>query len=388
MNPCMRDPGLPGTAPASTLAPDRMKLLDRYHALGTELGLSNDPAQVRALGVLERVGLELAARPRPRRLPGLLGRLLPQAGAPAPVRGAYLWGGVGRGKTFMMDLLFESLPFDDKVRYHFHRLMNRVHGRLKTLRDEQDPLATVAGELAGEARIICFDEFYVADIADAMLLARLLEVLFERGVTLVATSNSAPQDLYRGGLQRQRFLPAIELIRQHTEVVHVDGLADYRLRVLEAAELWHAPLDQDAEQNLEQYFRNMASGRGTEGESLDVLGRRIDTRRCAEGIAWFDFDALCAGPRSQDDYIEIARCFQTVLVSGIPRLDETRENEARRFIALVDEFYDRRVKLIASAAESIGRIYAGTRLGHEFERTRSRLLEMQSMEYLAAEHLA
>jgi cell division protein ZapE len=364
-----------------------MNLLDRYHALGIELGLSNDPAQLRALGVLERVGSDLAARPRPRRLPGLLGRLLPQAAAPPPVRGAYLWGGVGRGKTFMMDLLFESLPFEDKVRYHFHRLMNRVHGRLKTLRDKQDPLATVAAELASEARIICFDEFHVADIADAMLLARLLEALFEQGVTLVATSNSAPHDLYRGGLQRQRFLPAIDLIRQHTEVVHVDGLTDYRLRVLEAAEIWHAPLDPMTDRNLESYFRNMAPDRGTEGETLDVLGRTITTRRRAEGIAWFDFDALCAGPRSQEDYIEIARCFQTVIVSGVPRLDETRENEARRFIALVDEFYDRRVKLIVSAAESIGRIYAGTRVGREFERTRSRLLEMQSMEYLAAEHL-
>ena len=364
-----------------------MNLLDRYHALGMELGLSNDPAQLRALGVLERVGRELAARPRPRRLPGILGRLLPSTAPPAPVRGAYLWGGVGRGKTFMMDLLFESLPFDDKVRYHFHRLMNRVHGRLKTLRDKQDPLATVAAELAGEARIICFDEFHVADIADAMLLARLLEALFEQGVTLVATSNSAPHDLYRGGLQRQRFLPAIDLIQQHTEVVHVDGLTDYRLRVLEAAEIWHAPLDPMTDRNLERYFRNMAPDRGTEGETLDVLGRPITTRRRAEGIAWFDFDALCAGPRSQEDYIEIARWFQTVIISGVPRLDEGRENEARRFIALVDEFYDRRVNLIVSAAESIGRIYTGTRLSREFERTRSRLLEMQSMEYLAAEHL-
>ena len=372
---------------ASTLAPDHMNLLDRYHALGMELGLSNDPAQLRALGILERVGRELAARPRPRRRPGILGRLLPSTPAPAPVRGAYLWGGVGRGKTFMMDLLFESLPFDDKVRYHFHRLMNRVHGRLKTLRDQQDPLASIAAELAGEARVICFDEFHVADIADAMLLARLLEALFGQGVTLVATSNSAPHDLYRGGLQRQRFLPAIDLIRQHTEVVHVDGLTDYRLRVLEAAEIWHAPLDPMTDGNLEQYFRNMAPDRGTEGEALDVLGRTITTRRRAEGIAWFDFDALCAGPRSQEDYIEIARWFQTVIISGVPRLDETRENEARRFIALVDEFYDRRVNLIVSAAESIGRIYAGTRLSREFERTRSRLLEMQSMEYLAAEHL-
>ncbi len=365
-----------------------MNLLDRYRSLSTELGLSNDPAQLRALGVLDRVSRELLASPRPRRLPGILGRFLPGATSPAPVRGAYLWGSVGRGKTFMMDLLFESLPFDDKVRYHFHRLMNRVHGRLRTLRDEQDPLATVAAELAGEARIICFDEFFVADIADAMLLGRLLEALFERGVTLVATSNSAPKDLYRGGLQRQRFLPAIDLIQQHTEVVHVDGLTDYRLRVLEAAEIWHAPLDQSADRNLDQYFRNMAPDRGTEGETLDVLGRTITTRRRAEGIAWFDFDALCAGPRSQEDYIEIARWFQTVIISGIPRLDESRENEARRFIALVDEFYDRRVNLIISAAESIGRIYTGTRLSHEFERTRSRLLEMQSMEYLAAEHLA
>jgi cell division protein ZapE len=364
-----------------------MNLLDRYHALGTELGLSNDPAQLRALAVLERVGRELAGRPRPHRRHGILARLLPQNAAPAPTRGAYLWGGVGRGKTFMMDLLFESLPFDDKVRYHFHRLMNRVHGRLKTLHDKQDPLATVARELAGEARIICFDEFHVADIADAMLLARLLEALFEQGVTLVATSNSAPDELYRGGLQRQRFLPAIDLIRQHTEVVHVDGLTDYRLRVLEAAEIWHAPLDPMTDQNLERYFRDMAPDRGTEGETLDVLGRPIITRRRAEGIAWFDFDALCAGPRSQEDYIEIARWFQTVIISEVPRLDEERENEARRFIALVDEFYDRRVNLIVSAAESIGRIYAGTRLSREFERTRSRLLEMQSMEYLAAEHL-
>ncbi len=363
-----------------------MNLLDRYHSLGTDAGLSNDPAQLRALRVLDRIGQELAARPPPR-APGFLSRLLPRTTRPAPVRGAYLWGGVGRGKTFMMDLLFESLPFDDKIRYHFHRLMNRVHARLKTLRDEQDPLATVAGELAGEARIICFDEFFVADIADAMLLARLLEALFERGVTLVATSNTAPQDLYRGGLQRQRFLPAIDLIQQHTEVVHVDGLTDYRLRVLEAAEIWHAPLDEMADRNLDQYFRSMAPDRGTEGETLDVLGRSIATRRRAEGIAWFDFDALCAGPRSQEDYIEIARWFQTVIVSDVPRLDEERENEARRFIALVDEFYDRRVNLIVSAVESIGRIYTGTRLSREFERTRSRLLEMQSMEYLAAEHL-
>lgn len=361
-----------------------MNLQDRYQAAVAELGLSPDTAQVRAVGVLNRVGSELIERGNTRRLPGPLRRLLPPA---PPVRGAYLWGGVGRGKTFMMDLLFAALPLDHKARFHFHRLMNHVHGRLKTLRSGPDPLALVADELARDARLLCFDEFHVADIADAMLLGRLLEALIERNVTVVATSNSAPDDLYRGGLQRQRFLPAIQLIHRHMEVVHVDGLTDYRLRVLTDAEIWHAPLDAEADRNLDHYFRRMAPDPGTTGETLDVLGRPIPTRRRADGIVWFDFDGLCGGPRSQDDYIEIARWFQAVILSGVPVLDEFRENEARRFIALVDEFYDRRVKLIVSAAAPIGQTYTGHRLAREFERTRSRLLEMQSEEYLAAEHL-
>lgn len=364
-----------------------MDLVSRYQAAVTELDLSEDPVQRRAIGVLDRVGRELASRPVPRRVPGFLRRFLPSSPAPAPVRGAYLWGGVGRGKTLMMDLFFESLPFDDKLRYHFHRIMSRVHGQLASLRDTPDPIPLIAADFARDARVICFDEFFVSDIADAMLLGRFIESLLERGVTLVATSNSAPGDLYRGGLQRQRFLPAIDLILKHTEVVHVDGLVDYRLRVLEAAEIWHSPLDADADRNLERYFREIAPERGTSNVRLEVLGRRIPARRLAEGIVWFDFDALCDGPRSQEDYIQIARDFQTVIVSGVPRLDETRENEARRFIALVDEFYDRRVNLIVSAAEPISRIYAGSRLQREFERTRSRLLEMQSLEYLAAGHL-
>ena len=287
----------------------------------------------------------------------------------------------------MMDVFFEWLPFDDKRRYHFHRLMSRVHGRLAQLRDAPDPLAIVAADIAQEARVVCFDEFFVSDIADAMLLGRLVGSLIEQGVTLVATSNSAPGDLYRGGLQRQRFLPAIDLLVQHTEVVHVDGLVDYRLRVLEAAEIWHAPLDSTADANLERYFRDIAPDRGTSHPRLEIHGRRIPVRRLAEGVAWFDFTALCDGPRSQEDYIEIARSFQTVIVSGVPQLDESREDPARRFVALVDEFYDRRVNLIVSAALPINRIYSGSRLQREFERTRSRLLEMQSVEYLAAGHL-
>ncbi|MBL8202551.1 MAG: AFG1 family ATPase [Chromatiales bacterium] len=364
-----------------------MDLVSRYQMAVAEHGLSEDPAQRRAIQVLDRVRGELVARPAPRRFPGFIRRILPAPPAAAPVRGAYLWGGVGRGKTLMMDLFFDALPFEDKLRYHFHRIMSRVHGQLAGLRDTPDPLAIIAADFARNARVICFDEFFVSDIADAMLLGRFIEALLDRGVTLVATSNSAPEDLYRGGLQRQRFLPAIDLLISNTEVVHVDGLVDYRLRVLEAAEIWHSPLDDAADRNLERYFRDIAPDRGTANVRLEILGRRIPARRVAEGVVWFDFDALCDGPRSQEDYIQIARDFQTVIVSGVPRLDETRENAARRFIALVDEFYDRRVNLIVSAAEPISRTYAGSRLQREFERTRSRLLEMQSLEYLAAGHL-
>lgn len=372
-----------------------MPLLSRYQAGVAGRSLNEDPAQLRAIAVLDRVAAELTARSAAHRLPRLLGRILPlvQTMAPtlvpvtAPVRGAYLWGGVGRGKTLLMDLFFESLPFADKRRYHFHHIMSRVKNRLAELHDVQDPLAIVATELAGEGRVICFDEFFVADIADAMLLGRFIAGLLERGVTLVATSNTAPRDLYRGGLQRQQFLPAIELLERHTEVVHVDGLTDYRLRVLETADIWQVPPGAAADADLERYFEQMASGPGIVDTHLDVLGRRIPVRRRAVGVVWFDFSALCEGPRSAEDYIEIASSFQTVLVSGVPSLDATRENAARRFIALVDELYDRRVNLIVSAALPIARIYSGTRLRPEFERTRSRLLEMQSVEYLAAGHL-
>jgi cell division protein ZapE len=364
-----------------------MDLLARYSLAVAEDGLNADPAQVRAMQALNRVARDLAARPARRWVPRLLKRYLPIAPVTPPVRGVYLWGGVGRGKTLMMDLFFDWLPFADKRRYHFHRIMSQVHGRLAELRDAQDPLAIVAADFAREARVICFDEFFVSDIADAMLLGRFITGLVDNGVTLVATSNIAPHDLYRGGLQRQRFLPAIDLLVRHTEVVHVDGLVDYRLRVLEAAEIWHAPLDPSADANLERYFRDIAPDHGTGSARLEILGRYIQTRRLSQGIVWCDFAALCDGPRSQEDYIQVARSFQTVILSGVPQLDEASEDAARRFVALVDEFYDRRVNLIVSAAVPIGRIYTGNRLVKEFERTRSRLLEMQSLEYLAAGHL-
>jgi len=362
-----------------------MHLHERYQAALAEQSLHHDPVQWATLARLETVRSALAAR-GPRQSPGLLDRLLRRP-APAPVPGAYLWGGVGRGKTFMMDLFFNSLPFEDKIRQHFHRLMYRVHGRLRELRDQPDPLRQIAREFAGRARVLCFDELFVNDIGDAMILGRFFNHLFTEGVTLVATSNIPPDRLYEGGLQRQQFLPAINALKAHTEVIHIDSTTDYRLRLLERAEIYHSPLDLAAGENLERYFRQLAPEAGNHADSIEILGRDIRLRRRADGIAWFDFSDLCGGPRSQDDYIEIARCFHTVILAGVPLLGPLLENEARRFIALVDEFYERRVKLIISAAVPLAELYQGEQLLMAFERTRSRLLEMQSHDYLAAAHV-
>jgi cell division protein ZapE len=303
-------------------------------------------------------------------------------------RGLYIWGGVGRGKTFLMDLFFETLQVDAKKRIHFHRMLHDVHDRLARLGDIEDPLEQVADDIAADIRVLCFDEFFVSDIADAMILGRLLEGLFKRGVTLVATSNSAPDDLYKDGLQRQRFLPAIEALKQHTKVVNMDGGIDYRLRLLQQAGTFLVPDDDAARSKLQHYFDESASSHVHADCELSVNGRDIHARARAKGIVWFEFDDICDGPRSQNDYIEIARWYPSVIVSGVPELNATLENQARRFIALVDEFYDRRVKLILSANADIDQLYAGKQLAFEFDRTVSRLVEMQSTEYLAAPHLA
>lgn len=353
------------------------------HEAHLERGFTDDPAQRAVLEHLERLFRELVAAERVppwKRLLSVSGR-----GA-APVRGLYLWGGVGRGKTYLMDLFYECLPFAHKHRRHFHRFMHDVHAELKRLRQHQDPLSAVADKWAGRTKLLCFDEFFVSDIADAMILSNLLGALFERGVALVATSNIPPDALYRDGLQRARFLPAIELIKERCEVVAIGGDTDYRLRALERAEIYHSPLDEQADANLERCFDDVAPESGRRGGSIEVEGRVIPYRRQADCTIWFDFDAICGGPRSTRDYIEIARSFTTVLVSGIPVLDEARENEARRLIALTDEFYDRNVKLIASAAAPVDEIYRGRRLQSEFQRTRSRLQEMQSHDYLARPH--
>jgi cell division protein ZapE len=301
--------------------------------------------------------------------------------------GLYIWGGVGRGKTFLMDLFFETLSIEDKRRIHFHRIMHEVHDRLAKLGDIENPLDQVADDIARNTRVLCFDEFFVSDIGDAMILARLLQGLFERGVTLVAPSNSAPDDLYRNGLQRQRFLPAIDLLKKHTRVVQMDGDTDYRLQLLQQAGTYLSPDDAVARSKLKHYFDGSASSQVTHNQVLRVNGRDIQTHATAKGIVWFQFEDICDGPRSQNDYIEIARWFPVVIVSGVPIFDETLENQARRFVALVDEFYDRRVKLLVSTNADAANLYGGERLAFEFERTVSRLIEMQSTEYLAAQHL-
>lgn len=317
-----------------------------------------------------------------------LRRRLPGGSGQTTSRGIYLWGGVGRGKTFLMDLFFDTLDYERKKRIHFHRMMSDVHGRLHAISDTEDPLSTVANDIATSVDVLCFDEFYVSDIADAMILGRLLEGLFARGVVLVTTSNAHPRDLYPDGLQRQQFIPAIEALERNTDVVELDAGTDYRLQLFEEAGTYLSPNTDAATAKLKQYFDGIASGKSYDNHEIDILGRQIRTKHCAKGVAWFDFMEICDGPRSQEDYIEIARWYPTVIISDVPVLTGKLDNPARRFIALVDEFYDRKVKLVLSAATAADNLYGGNRLEFEFQRTSSRLTEMQSATYLHAAHLA
>ena len=339
-----------------------------------------DPAQSAAIARLELLRRELESPPRP----SWFDRLVGGGDTPAP-RGVYLWGGVGRGKTFVMDLFHASLTVPAR-REHFHRCMKDVHARLRALRDVEDPLDSVAAGIAAEARALCLDELYVSDIADAMILSGLFGALDRRGVALVFTSNSPPSGLYRDGLQRARFLPAIALLERRCDVLNLDAGTDYRLRQLERAPLYLDASDAGAEAAMAARFESIAGDEGSAGGELEVEGRPIPLRRQSAEVAWFDFVALCDGPRGTADYVEIARDFHTVLLSGVPRMDATLDDQARRFIALVDEFYDRGVKLVLSAAAPVDELYQGSRLAFEFQRTRSRLAEMQTRAYLSRPH--
>ena len=302
------------------------------------------------------------------------------------VQGLYFWGGVGRGKTYLVDTFFECLPFDHKLRMHFHRFMQRVHTERKQLKDQAEPLDIIGKKIAKEARVLCFDEFVVNDVADAVILVKLMRVLFDHGVSLVATSNVEPKNLYLGGLQRDLFLPAIDMIYQYTDVVNIDSGIDYRLRFLDKAETYFSPLNDDAEKGMRYNFDHLAPEVGSPRATIEVEGRMLTSIRRADGVIWFSFEELCDGPRSQNDYIELARCFHSILLSGVPILDRLKEDQARRFINLVDVFYDHNVKLIMSAEALADDLYVGTRVAFEFQRTISRLQEMQSHDYLALSH--
>ena len=393
------------TGPAASLP-------SQAYAAGAARGdWQDDPAQYPALAELDRIHSQLLASAGNG---GLLGRLFKSKSE--PVQGLYYWGEVGRGKTFLVDLFYDGLPLPaytavggsgvplpqsgrggdrpqggrwgegGKYRTHFHRFMRNVHERLRAHAGEADPLAKIVREARGRLRVLVLDEFFVTDIGDAMLLAKLLEHMVAEGITLVTTSNTAPENLYKDGLQRAGFLPAIALIQQHCVVLRSGGEEDYRLRALTRSPVYRTPLDAQADAWLAARWKELSGGSDAHGGNIEIDARKIPVRGRGKSIVWFDFAALCEGPRGTTDYIEIAREFNTVLLSGIPAFDALNEDAARRFVNLVDELYDRHVNLVCTAATAPTALYSGTRLGGAFERTASRLIEMQSAEYLATPH--
>ncbi|HEY7944203.1 MAG: cell division protein ZapE [Burkholderiales bacterium] len=374
MNEAVAEAYFPAARPGALFAHLRPEL-DRRHIV-------LDAAQLAALDRLQRLHDELAAFRKAR-----LSLLRRWFNPPLPPRGVYLWGGVGRGKSFLMDAFYAAAPLRRKTRIHFHAFMKSVHDELRTLHREEDPLATVAARIARRHRLICFDEFHVADVADAMILGRLLTALFSRGVVFVLTSNYQPEELYPNGLQRQNLLPTIALLKQRLDIVEVDAGTDYRLRELEHAATYCVAPAGAADATLAALFERMRPG-PDEDTRLVVDSRALRARRRAGSIVWFDFSNLCEGPRSQIDYLELARRFAVIIVSDVPRLSPDMSNATRRFTWLVDVLYDHRVKLLLSAAVSAGELYREGANSRDFARTVSRLIEMRSREYMALPHLA
>ena len=345
-------------------------------------GYQSDPAQLRAIDALERCATEWAAYKEQRS--NVFKKLINR---PAIPRGVYMYGGVGRGKSFLMDCFFQAVPVVRKTRLHFHEFMREVHRELADMQGTVNPLDELGERMARRYRLICFDEFHVADITDAMILHRLLDALFDNGVGFVTTSNFRPDDLYPNGLHRDRILPAIALLNAKLEVINVDNGTDYRRRTMEQVRLYHHPLGPQADAEMNDAFTRLAESRD-EDPVLHIEHREIRARRKAGGVVWFDFRTLCGGPRSQNDYLEIATQFHTVLLSDVPRMSARLASEARRFTWLVDVLYDRRVKLILSAEVEPEALYTEGPMVHEFPRTVSRLNEMQSTEFLGLEHRA
>jgi len=356
-----------------------MTVRSEYESELKARGYTSDPAQLRAVDALERCATEWAAFKEKRSNP--LKKLINRPDIP---RGVYMHGGVGRGKSFLMDCFYNAVPLKRKTRLHFHEFMREVHRELRELQGTVNPLDELGRQIAKRYRLICFDEFHVADITDAMILHRLLAALFDNGVGFVTTSNFHPDDLYPNGLHRDRIFPAIALLKQNLEVISVDNGTDYRRRTLEQVRLYHTPLGATADAEMKETFERLAESHD-ESPILHIEARQIHARRKAGGVVWFDFKTLCGGPRSQNDYLEIATQFHTVLLSDVPHMPVRMASEARRFTWLVDVLYDRRVKLIMSAEVAPEALYTEGPLAHEFPRTVSRLNEMQSAEFLALE---
>ncbi|MFD2756544.1 cell division protein ZapE [Comamonas terrae] len=356
-----------------------MNVKQAYEAELAAKGFHSDPAQLRAVEALQRCADDWAAYKQ--RRSNALKKLINHPDLP---KGVYMYGGVGRGKSFLMECFFNAVPIKRKVRLHFHEFMREVHREMHLMQGTQNPLDALGAKIAKKYKLICFDEFHVADITDAMILYRLLESLFANGVGFVTTSNFRPDDLYPGGLHRDRILPAIALLNERMEVVNVDNGTDYRRRTLEDAKLYHCPLGPEADAAMQDTFNRLAEAHDEE-PVVQIETRRIAAKRRAGGVVWFDFRELCAGPRSQNDYLEIATQFHTILLSDVPQLHVNMASAARRFTLLVDVLYDRHVKLIMSAAVPPEQIYTEGPLAHEFPRTVSRLNEMRSKEYLQLE---
>ncbi|PIT43130.1 cell division protein ZapE [Snodgrassella alvi] len=353
-----------------------------YQTAEQQPGFIHDTAQLRAIKQLDRLWTELMMFKRKRNR--FLGRSLRSPRAP---KGLYMYGGVGRGKSFLMDVFFGCLPYRRKRRVHFHAFMAEVQQRLKDHRSQANPLNAVAQDIAREVRVLCFDEFHVSDIADAMILGRLLEGLFEQGVVMIATSNYAPAELYPQGQNRSSFLPTIALIERELTILNVDGGEDYRMRTLKPADIFYIPADAATEMKLEQLFHKINGQQELVAGEIEILGRKLVYKAISETTIWFDFNALCCGPRSQNDYLELAKRFRVLILSDIPKMGAGQMAEARRLTWLIDVLYDYRIKLCASSEVGINDIYTDGDFANEFTRTASRLTEMSSEEYLTLPHL-
>ena len=360
-----------------------MKPSQIYQSLLSQPGFLPDTAQQQAVDLLDHLYQQVTNASNHNGWRSWFSR----RSQPTALRGLYFWGGVGRGKTMLMDLFYQALSTDIRCqRIHFHSFMNQIHASLRQKKKLEKPLRAIAQDISAKVQLLCLDEFVIIDIGDAMIMAGLLETLFAEGVVLVTTSNAAPQDLYRDGLQRVRFIPAIDLIQRHCQVVQLDGGEDYRLRFLQQTDLYSVPHDEATEMRIRAYMDQQVSAQQTQQRDLIVNGRKLTHHFCAGDTVWFSFAELCETTRSQTDYLELARFFNTIILTEIHQMDKACDDVARRFVLLIDVLYDHHVKLICSAEVSPDQLYLGSRLSFEFESTVSRLLEMQSSEYLAQAH--